>query len=369
MKKQNTVQLMAAAVMLLGSPVVILAGEADDPARRVRLQDPEPVEKDRFGISYRASFNITAQFKNVGVAPGVGKAGSRGPGRAASGVDHFYDDGYVRVDSTHSGSGYTWFWGYKDAGQIQPNDTLAMHSSSVVPIKSTTTDDDPQHGMEVTYNRELGRSEKHNWSWGLEAAFGWTDIDLEDHRPLSGGVRMVTDAYDLGGIDPNVPPYSTEYPGHAGNYEGPGPLLDDRPSRSISFSASGASVTGKRRFEADLFTWRLGPYIEFPIDEHWTFGLSAGAALGLVDGEFWFSQLVSTPAGRNLQRGRGSNSDLVFGGYVGGTIRYAINERWSLFASGQYLGLTGYSAEARGQKVEMDFARTASGIVGLSFSF
>jgi hypothetical protein len=352
---------------LLVAPHGLAWAQEAGPARRVRLEDPQAPNKDRFGISYRGSYNMTAQFKNVGVKPPA--AGSRGPGPARGGVDHFYDDGYVRVDSTHSGGGLTWFWGYKNASQVTGNDTLDMHSSSVTPISSKPEDDGAQPGFEISYNRELGRLEQRGWTWGLEGAFGWTDIDLKDTRPLAGGLRTITDSYNLGGINPNQPPYSTEYPGHAGTYEGPGPLIDDSPSRSMDFDAQGAQVTGWRRFEADLFTFRLGPYLDMPIDERWTFSLSAGLAMGYVDGQFRFVQQVSTSAGRSFQTGQGSNADFIFGGFAGATLRFAINENWSLFASGQYLGLTDYTAQAGGQEVELDFSRTASGLIGLTFSF
>src|SRR5881394_2664502 len=220
-RKANLPLFLAA---LFIAPLVLLKAEEADPARRVRLEDPQAPSKDRFSISYRATFNVSAEFKNVGVVPtGLG---GRGPGRAMSGIDHFYDDGYARVDSTHSGAGLTWFWGYKNASQVMPDDTLAMHSTSVMPIRSKAGEDDVQHGFEVAYNRELGRSEKRGWSWGLEAAFGWTDIDIEDHSPLTGGLRNLTDSYNIGGYDPHQPPYSAEFPGHAGTFEGPGGQID-----------------------------------------------------------------------------------------------------------------------------------------------
>ncbi len=352
--------------LLLASPAVLNAQESG-PARRVRLEEPPAPSKDRFGLSYRATFNVSAEFKNVGVTPPG--SGARGPGNAGGGVDHFYDDGYVRVDSTHSGGGLTWFWGYKNASQVGPDDTLAMHSSSVLPISSQAGGDEVQPGFELAYNRELGRSEPRGWSWGLEGAFGWTDIDIEDHRTLSGGLRQTTDAYNIGGYDPHQPPYSVEYPGHAGTYEGPGPLIDATPHRSVAFTSAGATVTGLRSFAADLFTLRLGPYFEIPIHERWVFSFSAGGALGLVDGQFRFAQQVSTPTGRSSQIGSAGSVDVIFGGFVNGTLRYAIDKNWGVSVSGQCLGLTSYEAQALGQQVEVGFAATVSGSLGLSYSF
>src|SRR5919108_408024 len=65
----------------------------------------------RFGLSYRAGFNISAKFKNAsGFAPGAD------PGPARSGINHNYENGYNRVDSSgNSGAceNCTWYWGYE----------------------------------------------------------------------------------------------------------------------------------------------------------------------------------------------------------------------------------------------------------------
>jgi hypothetical protein len=379
MKRQNTPRPWALATLLL-APVAPLLAE-DAPTLRVKLEEPEKADKNRFGLSYRMSFNVTAQFKNVGNVGKGPSGGIGGPGPATGrGVDRTYDDGYNRVDISGNNGGLTWFWAYKNESQIV-DDTVVMHSSSAQSVNSKTTDDDPQHGFELTYNRELGRCEKTGWLWGLEGAFGWTDIDIRDRRPLVGGVHQIADAYALGGIDPthnmippggNAPAPYTDGEGrifHPGTYEGPGSLIDDLPNRTMSSSRSGSVITGTRRFDADLFTYRLGPYVDMPIDDKWTFSFSAGAAVGVVNGDFSVRQNVSTGGTSKFQSASGSNTDVVFGGYLSALIRYAIDEHWGVFVGGQYLGLTDYEAKAGGQKIEIDFARTANATMGVSFSF
>jgi hypothetical protein len=374
MKRQNAPRPWTLATLLL-APVVPLLAE-DPPVLRVALQEPQPASKNRFGLSYRMSFNVTAEFKNVGNIPkGPGGAG-RGPGPdSGGGVDRFYDDGYNRVDISGNREGLTWFWGYRNQSQIV-GDTVVMHSRTAQAISSKTTDDDPQHGFELTYNRELGVFEKNNWRWGVEGAFGWTDVDIKDSRTLTGGMREIADAYDLGGVNPQfnlIPPGSQTPPPSGGlfpgTYNGPGPLIDDSPNRMVSLFRSGAVVTGTRSFDANMFTFRLGPYVDIPIDERWTFSFSAGPALGIVDGEFSFRQNVRAGTTSDFQSGSGSNTDVVFGGYLSGVIRYAINECWGVYLGGQYLGLTDYEVKAGRQKVELDFARTAAANMGVSYSF
>src|SRR5580692_989632 len=98
-----------------------------------QLNDDTDRPTQRFGLSYRAGFNITADFRNLGGFPA-----SSSPGPATGGgIDRIYDDGYVRVDSSGNAGGQTWFWGYKNASQIPGNDTVVMHSTLSEPDASS----------------------------------------------------------------------------------------------------------------------------------------------------------------------------------------------------------------------------------------
>src|SRR5690349_2363534 len=79
---------------------------------------------NRFGVSYRMGFNISARFKNLG-----GYTAGTNPGAAIAGIDHNYDDGYNRVDSSTNSNNSTWNWGYQTASQISGN-SVTMSSSS-----------------------------------------------------------------------------------------------------------------------------------------------------------------------------------------------------------------------------------------------
>jgi hypothetical protein len=364
MKRGNVSRTLALASLVMAPSLSLMAA---DPG--IKLEPPVEPNKNRFGVGYRGGFNFTAEFKNVGNIA-RGNAG-RDPGPATGGgLDRFYDDGYNRVDSTASGIGVTWFWGYKNASQVPGNDTIEMHSTSSAPINSTTHDDDAQHGFELTWDRELGRLREGKWAWGFQGAFGWTDIEILDKRPLSSATTVITDAYDLGGVNPNVPPFSTEYPGHAGTYEGPGPLIDDTPDRSIARDPNGAVVRGKRDFDGDLFSFRAGPYLDIPLDERWTISMSAGLAMGVIEGEYTFSETVTTAVGTQSHSGRGRDTKVMVGGYLSGTIHCKINDRWGVFVNGQYLGLEGdYEASARGQSIKLDMNKTALFSAGVTFSF
>ena len=343
MKRQNTFCLWAVTSLLLAPTFKLLAA---DEVPQMKLEQPNKATKNRFGISYRMGFNVEAQFKNVGNVRTPGAAG-RGPGPATGGdVDRFYDDGYNRVDVSGNTDNLTWFWGYKNASQIQ-GDTLVMHSSTAKGINSDSTTDDPQHGFELTYNREIGQIGKSKSTWGFEGGFGWMNLDIKDDRRLAGGIRTTADAFELGGVNPNVPPMTSEYPGHAGTFEGPVPgapgefpLIGSVPNRTITVNANGATVTGERTFDGNFFSFRVGPYVEIPLNDKWTISLSAGFVAAVVEGEFEFDhQVAVSGAPSTRQTGDGSNTDVLFGGYAGATIHYAINDRWGVFAGGPYLGL------------------------------
>src|ERR1043166_1093462 len=91
MRNRNALRSSLLAALFVAPALPLLA--AEDPALKVKLQEPEPPTKNRFGVSYRAGYNITARFKNAG----RGGVGSAGPATGGA-VDRNYDDGNNRID-------------------------------------------------------------------------------------------------------------------------------------------------------------------------------------------------------------------------------------------------------------------------------
>lgn len=111
------------------------------------------------------------------VDSGISWLGQSDPGPATGGgIDRMYDDGFVRVDAAGNPGGYTWFWGYQDAAQIQDS-FISFHSQAIL------------------------------------------DENI---------IQLVTDTYQLSNwFLPSAP--------YAGSFEGPGPVLPDAPfSRVIT---------------------------------------------------------------------------------------------------------------------------------------
>jgi hypothetical protein len=324
-----------------------------------RIEPPVSDSLNHFGVSYRMGFNISARFKNLG-----GFDPQSNPRAATSGTDHTYDDGHNMVDSSGNAGNSTWFWGYDSASQLPGNDMIVMSSSSSPATgKSKEQEEDPQHGIEFTYSRELGRSEKCRW--GIETAFGFTDVTIGDNRAVFGNVRRVSDAYALGGTIPPAAPYS-----HGFNPTGSDPLISDIPRRSMTTIPRGAVVTGQRQFESEVYGFRVGPYLEFPMCEKVSLSLNGGFALLSVHSDFRFREAVTIAGlGTQTRRGSGSQSEWLPGSYIGGNFNYAICEKVDLFAGAQYQTAGTYSHKENGKEAKLDLGNTVFLTFGIGFSF
>jgi hypothetical protein len=127
-----------------------------------------------------------------------------GPGPARGGVDHFYDDGYVRVDATGNAGGQTWFWGYDTASQVQ-GDTIIFRSVSEGDTGTTT----------------------------------------------------IIDIYQLGGIIPPPAPYH-------GTFDGPGSAISDLPSRMVWFSPKvPVFAADSDQFAHPYLLWSVGTRLDY----------------------------------------------------------------------------------------------------------
>ncbi|HKQ40381.1 MAG TPA: hypothetical protein VJ063_20070, partial [Verrucomicrobiae bacterium] len=277
------------------------------------------------------------------------------------GANHEYDDGYVRVDSTHNGLGLTWNWGFDRPSQVM-GDNLEMHSSRTLADGRSRADDEVQHGFEFTYARELGIYGKARW--GFEGAFNYTRVDMKEGGSVPVTVVRTTDTYDVSGIDPFNPPGSqTPY---RGTFLGPGTLIPDAPiGRREEVTPGGAMASGTRELNANLFGMRVGPYLDLPLNEKWMLTLNGGFALVAVNSDFKFSDSV---LGRSA-RGSDSQTDLLPGGYVGANISYQVAPSTRIFAGAEYQAVGDFTQDAGGRRARLDLGNSVFVRAGVSFSF
>jgi len=165
-----------------------------------------------------------------------------------------------------------------------------------------------------------------------------------------------------------------------GTFQGPGPLLYDYvTNRTTVTITSGQTVSGSYRFDADLFSLRIGPYLEFPLSEKFAFSLSGGLSLVGVHSRFGFDETVSingTEVVRHSNLGA-SHGDLLVGGYAGGRLTYFASDSVSFFAGAQWQGAGRYTHQVVAQEApndppkeaQLDFGGTVYFVAGIGFSF
>jgi hypothetical protein len=244
---KNASLAIALGVCALGS------AQAAEP----ELRRAETNQLNRVGLNARFGFNINANFKNLGRVKTVPNTRTTPDGAAYN-----YDDGYVLTDISDNFGGQTWNWGYDNADQITGNDTILMSRSRLSGNGGAAPDlgDDGQPGAELTYNRELGRCGELRY--GIEGALNYLNISFDSDSRHGAGMTRTTDEYPFTpGTTPPEAPYQ-------GSFEGPGFVIGDTPVSSVTeTSRRGATVAGRRDFDADVWGFRLGPYVDIPLAE------------------------------------------------------------------------------------------------------
>jgi len=342
-------------------------------AATLRAQSSAPEESpNHFSAGFRLAFDLGVKFKFLGGFPSQSSAGPETGGI----VNRRYDDGYNLVDNNNNTYDYpvplTRNWGYQygpetpGRNQVMDNRYIVMHSSSSPETTSTASGDvDPQPGFELIYQRRLGGN--RGWRWGLEGAFNYMPVQAAGRHASTAHVTVLNDAYEVPADDTGfrfIPPAP-----HAGS-DLAGPLLGSTPTRTFSVVPNGASIAGRQSFDADLFGFKVGVYLDLPLAEKWRVTLSGGLGLVQVESDFNYTETVIIPGvGEVPHAGASSHDDLLTGGYVSGNIFYAFRKHWEIFGGVQYQNVGHYTHSINGPAAELDLSRTLFVAVGLSCSF
>jgi hypothetical protein len=359
MKKNNhprwAVPLTGA--LLLGAGVTASA----QPAQQYPgVEYPALVNTNRVTLSLRFGLNISTKFSGVGSAGGSGH----------------YSDGYVLRDSTGNYLGYTSNWGYDNAGQYsqlgtvnQPANSFAFHNP-VASARSTSpsSGDNPNVGVELKYNRQLGVKENwHNLRYGIEGAFNYMKISADSNSGYN--TSATTENYLFGGIAGQQP-----QPGYRGHYNGdPGsPVLFANQTGDPNLTVPNALLQTHDDFNADLWGGRIGPYIELPFgkQQQFTLSLSGGLALGLINAnESWKQTLTLAGGGGGTTSGGGSDTSLFWGWYAAVTANYQFDRHWGVAAGVQFQDLGTYDHSFGGRHAQIDLSQSVFLTVGVSYGW
>lgn len=315
--------------------------------------EPPPLERayldstNRITASVRFGLNITGKF--------------RGTGNSLGGTGH-YIDGYALTDIRGEGP-RTWYWGYDNASQLNASGANTIDMHRIAPsgdVAENSGDDSPYIGAEVAYNYLLGIKEDwHHLRYGIEVAVNFMPVEFNSGG-LYNTVYKDTYSYTPGTTPPPPAPYR-------GGYNGPNFELNVPP---VSSPAAGATFLAQQHFEANLWGFRLGPYLERPLSEKLYLHLSGGLAVGLLDASANWNETLSLPSQSPLSAaGGGSDLGLLWGFYIGLEAAYQLNDDWGIQAGVQYQDLGVYSHDFSGRVAELDLSESIFIHLGINYRF
>ena len=323
---------------------------------------------NRFTLGPAWLWGVQADFTRLG-----GLARQTDPGPATAGAEHFYDDGFNRVDSTGNGLGLTTFFGYTDrtAQVVSGGTQLELHSASVLATgQALGAKAGSSAGYEFGYRRELGTAA--GCRWGLDFHFTHVPFGIRDQRTLATDATVIADRYTIPGAPPIILPATP--PAYVGPFTGTGaePSIGDAPTRLAPTTlASGAVTTGTRELRGDLFGFRLGPSFEADLGQ-WTVHGGGGLAMSLVRSEFSVNDTTSIAGvvtATQLNQGRSEVLGGRWGGYVESGLTYRLSPAWSVSAAGTYHWMQALEQDAGTARARLKLSGTILLRAGLIWSF
>ena len=267
-----------------------------------------------------------------------------------------YDDGYVLKDSSTPPDGFASYWRYQNASQYNAANGGSMQFHAIQDSSSAT--DNPQYGAELIYQRVIGSLPFMSGDWGLEAGFGFTELDLREN--LSGNGLVIMDSYPLNGV---LPPDA----GYNGPFSGASYLLGDTPTRSTT----SAALTGYQKLSGQLFSLRLGPFAEWKFTSKLSLAASVGLTLApaMVDYDFSETAVVTSDGAVISASGHSSKTKLLYGPYVGAMLRYDFDKCWGVYVGARFQNLTDLNQSIGSRTARLDPGATVYATAGISWKF
>ena len=288
---------------------------------------------NRFSFGPTFGLNFKADFHN----------------NANSGPNHTYNDGYVHPDSGTGTDGLTQNWNYQNASQYN----AANGKMNFLNVGSSSATGDPQYGGELIYQRVIGSLPFMSGDWGLEAGFGFTELDLREN--LGGNANV--DSYSLNGV---IPPG----PGNGGISGAPQALLSDTTTRTA------ATLTGYQKLSGQMFSLRLGPFAEWNITHKFSLAASVGLTLAPTIVDYDFSETATLAGGGVIsESGHSSKTELLYGPYVGAMLRYDFDKCWGVYVGARFQNLTDLSQSIGSRTARLDPGATVYLTAGASWRF
>lgn len=352
MKPLRNVHVVLPGCLLGAAGLVVPAGAA-------QAQD-SPSWTKRFRLGVIAAINIEAEFSMSG---DFGVSGSDPGTPGIGGLNHTYDNGYVRLDDTGNAGGYTSNWGYESASQYDPaGETLTFSgTTSFRPSGgSSSASDEPYYGLDLAYGGRLMEAAKGVLGW--EFGFMFLPATFEDRAPLPVTARRVEHRFSAAGIVLPQAPYN-------GGSSGVGPVMGDG-AEEISNSATDGLLTGSRTLEAYLMDFRLGPNLQWHLGGRWAASVGGGFALGLVTGEYSFDESIVFESGDDARnRGDFNATEVVYGGYAEALLYFRAEERSEIYLGVRYVSLGDATFSGGGREARLKLGNGLYFAAGIHWIF
>ncbi len=357
------------------------------------------------GPAYRGDMELSVRGgTRVPAWGGTRRSGVQMPSAATSLLDddgtaqqlRTFDDGFVGPSGwAHAWEdGRTQYWGYEDAGQYDEDaGTLSFHqtltdwqsgSRTVTRLLDESVGWAGRKSMEgagvmLTAGRQLRSREQ--WTCSIQARLGWLEGLRANFRRQTGVSRSFNSrtyrqtrqqsqtylyTYDTLG-NPAFPaaPYAMTDPNAAG------PMISDTPE-SIMLGAEQQTTSEHRvgqrvwtehstvdlAFDARLFTFQLGPRLEWRAHQLVTLLAQPAVSLNLLDAEIRRDETLRSDRGDVLEHWNDRTDKLRWRAGAGGQLgaRVDLWNDWSMTLGGGYEWVDPVSFDAGPDRVRADLS-------------
>src|SRR6266568_3426703 len=304
-------------IVLAGAAFITPAAKAAEDAGRTNDWTRHFRAGVQLGLNIHADFSTRGLFSVSGSQPGL-------PG--VSGVDHIYDDGYVRVDQSGNGR----------------------------------ASDAPYTGFDLAYGETFAHLGSAGVGW--ELGFGLLPMAISDNRNLSATFTRTVHQFNAGGIVLPTAPYN-------GGPSGLGPTISD-VATALSPDTAIGTITGSRTLDVTLYDLRLGPTLYWQLHPRVGVSVSGGPAVGLVSGDYRFNETdVFANGGIARNVGRFSKTETVYGGYANALALFRVEEHGEIFAGVQFMSLGDGKFSNAGREARLKLGAGLFFMVGINWPF
>ena len=273
-----------------------------------------------------------------------------------------FNDGYVRVDNTGDALGQTGYWGYQNASQYNAaNNTLTMHSAtSYTGTGSADVDFQPFVGIEAAYGMDLWNVGRAHIGWEVAAAF--TPLRASDNESFGATVNQSAFTFNTTGIIVPTAPYS-------GGPSGVGePTISNVETPAGTTNVTG-TVSGQRKLDLQLYTFRVGPTVSWDFCKHLGVFAGLGPAIGILNGNYDFSENIVTAGGTAVNSGRIGMTKIVYGGYLNADLVYHAMDHGDVYIGAQFMPLSSSTVSGMGREARVDLSGTVQFSAGFNWPF